>query len=464
MNNIKSPILQGLFLVKNKDSIRFHMPGHKGKDLDYFKPLVENLFSLDFTEINGTDDLYNSSSIIKEAIELLTNERKSKYSFFLTNGTTVGILASILALTKQADQILIPKDSHKSVYNAIELNKLHPIIIDNIVADSGLIYPIDEDILLKTLKENTSIRMVVLSRPNYYGLCSKIDKIASYCYDNNIILLIDEAHGSHLAYHNNFPKNGLSQGASITVNSFHKTLSSFTQTSVINFGENISIVDMAKVLNYIEKLQSSSPSYLMLASLDLTRAYIEENGLSGYKALEENILDFYQSISHLSWIKIPKYPNIYDKDFSRIILETSIPAIFVQQYLEDNNIFIEMISKNILVLISSIEDTKEDFTKLSTVLNRFDPSLNYDLKKTSKNENFIRNNNTLPLYECEGKVLHENIIIYPPGYYYLKIGDIITLENINYIDDLLNSGINVYTDLNKDIYNLYVLDPLEDIN
>ena len=252
MNNNMSPVLQGLLYMKEKDKFRFHMPGHKGKFLEFYKPLVDNLISLDFTEINGTDDLYNSSSIIKEALNLLTIERNSKYSFFLTNGTTVGILATIMALTKENDYILIPKDSHKSVYNAIELNNLNPIIVENNIAPSGLVYPIDEDILLSILKKNKNIKMVILSRPNYYGLCTKIDRLSSYCEENNIILFIDEAHGSHLQYHRNFPKNALSLGAHISVNSFHKTLPSFTQTSIINFGHNLSIINMMKVLNYIE--------------------------------------------------------------------------------------------------------------------------------------------------------------------------------------------------------------------
>ena len=194
----------------------------------------------------------------------------------------------------------------------------------------------------------------------------------------------------------------------------------------------------------------------MMASLDMTRAYIEEYGYEKYKLAEIYIEDFYKKISTLNWLKIPDYPMVYDKDFTRIILETTVPAISVVKYLEENNIYIEMISKNILVLIVSIADSENDFIYLADILLKYNPNKNHNIDILTEKKYSTINENILPLEKCEGKILRENIIIYPPGSYYLKIGDKIAKENIEYIKDLINSGINVYTDFNKDIYNLYV--------
>ena len=444
-----SPVLQGLLNIQKKDIYRFHMPGHKGKALEIYEPLINNLLKLDFTEINGTDDLYNPTCILKEGLNLLTEDRDSKRSLYLTNGTTVGILASIMALTNKGDKILIAKDCHKSVYNAIEIKELNPIIIENKIEDSGLVLPISEEIFLNNLKEDKNIKMVVLTRPNYYGLCENIERLADYCNENNIYLLIDEAHGSHFKYHEDLPDSAMKLGAHISVNSFHKTMISFTQTSVLNLNSNLSDHDCSSVLTMVEKLQTSSPSYLFISSIDISRHYMENFGKEKLNILKDNINSFYKSISSLKWIKVPDISNKIYKDFTRIILETSIPAKNVQEYLEKKNIYIEMISKNILVLICTTEDEEDDFKYLSKVLNEMDIEKISDLEKID--ESFF-----ISLEKAEGKKLNENIIIYPPGSIYLKKGDVILKENIEYIKELLSNGINVYTDFNKDIYNLNV--------
>lgn len=459
MKDFNAPVFQGILSTSKKDKFRFHMPGHKGKTLDIYKELSKNLLSLDFTEINGTDDLYNSEDILKEGIELLTKDRKSKYSFFLTNGTTVGILAAILALTNREDSILISKDCHKSVYNGIELNNLNPIVLENKIDDSGLVYPIDENIFLKTLKKNEDIKMVVLSRPNYYGLCGNIENLSKYCNKNNIILLIDEAHGSHFPYSESLPSTAMELGADISVNSFHKTLPAFTQASVINFGYNLSEYNITRVLSMIEKLQTSSPSYLLMASIDIAREYMSSCGKKNLPKLQNYIDDFYNSIKNLDWINFPTIKNNnLEMDYTRIILETSVPAIYVQKFLEENNIFIEMISKNILVLISTTEDCEEDFIYLADILKKFNPNEKLiDTSYNSKKEkNKLSRESLIPLENSAGKTINENIIIYPPGTIYLRKGDTITEDNIKYIKDLLKSGINVYTDFNKNINFLYI--------
>ena len=452
MTKLNTPILSGLLKLKDNDKIRFHMPGHKGHADELYKPIIDNLLQLDFTEINGSDNLYNTNGIIEESLKLLSKERGSKKSFYLTNGTTVGILAGIMALTNHKDKVLIARNCHKSVYNAIELNELVPIILEHEKTETGLEIPIAEEDFLKVLKNDRDIRMVILSRPNYFGLSRDIKKLANYCKENGVYLFVDEAHGSHLKYHSALTVDAMELGASLSVNSFHKTLPALTQTSVINFGYNMSDEDIAKVLSMLEKLQTSSPSYIFRMSLELSSAYMTECGEKKFEDLKNYVDDFYKSIDDLDFVFYPSFSKDLEQDFSRIILQTSFPAVYLRHHLEEQGIYIEMITKNIMVLITSPMDKKEDFKALSKAIKSFNLK---DYKDFITYDN-INKENTSSLSKSEGKKLKENIIIYPPGNIYLKKGDIIKKEDITYLMDLIENGVKVFTDFSKDLNNLYV--------
>lgn len=455
--NLDTPVLKGLFEHKNKSEISFHMPGHKGKYIDEYKVLQENLLSFDVTELDDTDDLYNPKGFLKEALQKLSKERKSMQSIFLTNGSTVGILSSIMALTNINDKILIEEGCHKSVYNAIELNNLNPIILSTKYDENKIPLPTSEDRLLNTLKENPDVAAVVLSRPNYYGLCANIENLSRYCLENNIYLIIDEAHGSHLSYNKNLPKSAMELGASVSINSFHKTLPAFTQTSVLNLSKNLSLYDRKRVLAMVEKLQSSSPSYLMMASIDIARAYIEKNGEDKLKILEKNIEEFSKKIDSLDYISIFKDFKGYEYDFTRPILIYENPKE-LELYLQKNKIYIEMIGENSLVLVSTLMDERKDFDRLYLSLKNFKKT-EEKLKTNYNQENLktisVENGVLVPLSLSEGYTLQENIIPYPPGNIYLKKGDIIKKENIEYLENLISKGIHIYKDFYKDINFIY---------
>ncbi|MDO5018687.1 MAG: aminotransferase class I/II-fold pyridoxal phosphate-dependent enzyme [Lagierella massiliensis] len=455
MKNYNTPIVRGLLNLKEKDAIRFHMPGHKGRSYEAIKPLIDNLLQLDFTEIDGSDDLYNPNGIIKESLSLLGNERGSKRSFYLTSGTTVGILAGIMGLTSQGDKILITKNCHKSVYNAIELNRLVPIILEHEPLDSGLEIPISQEIFISKLKEQKDIKMVVLSRPNYFGLSKNIKDLIEYCKENHIYLFIDEAHGSHLRYHEDLTDDAMTLGASLSVNSFHKTLPSLTQSSVINFNQQMSDIDISKVLSMIEKLQSSSPSYLLMASLEISSAFMKECGNKKLKELKSHVDEFNNSVQKLDFLKVITSNHLMEHDFTRIVLETDFPALYLKNHLENNGIFVEMITRNILVLIATVMDEKSDFITLSKSIKSFNLKKYLDVSKYKRFPDTY-DISKISFNHAEGKTLKENIIIYPPGTIYLKKGDVITKKDIDYLTSLIEDGIHVFTDFNKNLNNLYV--------
>lgn len=455
MTKLNTPILSGLMKLKDKDKIRFHMPGHKAHANELYKPIIDNLLQLDFTEIDGADNLYNTNGIIEESLKLLTKERGSKKSFYLTNGTTVGILAGIMALTNHKDKVLLARNCHKSVYNAIELNELVPIILEHEKTDTGLEIPIAEEEFLKVLKKDRDIKMVILSRPNYFGLSRDIKELAKYCTENDVYLFVDEAHGSHLKYHEDLTINAMELGASLSVNSFHKTLPSLTQTSVINFGHHMSDEDIAKVLSMLEKLQTSSPSYIFMMSLELASAYMAEHGEERFEKLKSYVDDFYKSIEDLDFVFYPNFSKDLEQDFSRVILQTTSPSIYLRHHLEHHGIFIEMITKNIMVLITSPMDREEDFKALSKAIRSFNMN-DYKDFITHEDIDSVSENNRVSLRNAEGRKLKENIIIYPPGNIYLKKGDVIKGEDISYLMDLFENGVKVFTDFSKNLNNLYV--------
>lgn len=230
---MRVPIIEGLDHYINKNKTRFHMPGHKGK-----KALINwaNLIpQIDVTEIEGTDNLHSPSSIILESLKLASKTFKTKRTYYSVNGTTAGIYAAIMSSTKPGDKILIQRNCHKSVYNAIILGKLNPIYIyPNYNNEYNIVTDINPDDIEKALLEHSDIKAVVITNPSYYGVCSDVESIAKTVHKYNKILIVDEAHGSHLIFSDKLPKSAIECGADIVLQSTHKTLPAFTQLSLIH--------------------------------------------------------------------------------------------------------------------------------------------------------------------------------------------------------------------------------------
>src|SRR5690606_155051 len=229
----------------------------------------------DQTELSGLDDLHYPEGAIREAQELLADAYGAERSFFLVNGSTTGNLAMIHAVCKEGDRVLVQRNSHKSIFHAMELAKLRPVYL---TPEWGEASQSAEGISLATVKE--AIRQypestaLILTYPNYYGMAgTEIKEIINYSHQFNIPVLVDEAHGAHLLAGGLFPQSALTYGADAVVQSAHKTLPAMTMGSFLHIrGERISINRISK---YLRIFQSSSPSYLIMASLDDARAYIQ---------------------------------------------------------------------------------------------------------------------------------------------------------------------------------------------
>ena len=229
----------------------------------------------DLTELAGLDDLHEPNGVIEEAQQLLTNLYGSDRSFFLVNGSTVGNLAMIYATCGVGDTVIVQRNAHKSIFNAIELTGSRPVLVspvwDTNTMAAGTVAATQ---ISRALELYPEARGVILTYPTYYGSTGiDLEEIIKICHSHDVPVLVDEAHGAHFVVGSPFPSSALTIGADVVVHSAHKTLPAMTMASFLHVKS--SRVSAEKIAHYLQMLQSSSPSYLLMASLDDARAYAE---------------------------------------------------------------------------------------------------------------------------------------------------------------------------------------------
>lgn len=461
------------YLLNYKKKIYpFHMPGHK---LGRLAPLKDiNLYDIDTTEVQGTDNLHHANGIIKEAQKRAKDLYGSKEAFFLVNGSTSGILAAISACCKQDTKILIARNCHKSVYNSIFINRLTPIYIyPEYIKHLNLLGGINPDKIEKSLMDNDDILCVVITSPTYEGFTSDIEAIAKIAHKYNKILIVDEAHGAHFKFNNSFPKSSLAAGADIVIHSLHKTLPAFTQSALLHV--NSKLVNMDKIRKYLSIYQTSSPSYILMSGINSCLELIENHKEELFGDLITNINYFRNKAKDLSRLKIldkelsGKY-CIKDIDISKNVIVgkkdyingNQIDEILREKY----NIQVEMSGLRSLTALTSIGDSKEGFDFLLDALKEIDVMKNYYTKNDYINtEKFDIINNTriifnpyevshmksenIPLIESSNRICAEFVTLFPPGIPIIAPGEIITEDIIQNITNYIKSGLNVQKSTDK---------------
>ncbi|MDY6065459.1 MAG: aminotransferase class I/II-fold pyridoxal phosphate-dependent enzyme [Finegoldia sp.] len=408
-------------LLKRKEVVSFHMPGHKSKHIEGMEDYLKNLPRLDLTELYDTDDLYHPTGLIQkseESIALFSHAKKSK---FLVNGSTSGILASILGIVNEGDSILVEETCHKSVINGLRLAKgdLYKVPVKDPQAVAS------QESLIAKAQTISDLKAILITRPNYYGIYQPIDKLVAYCKEQEIKLIVDEAHGSHFAL-DCFDKNAMEEGCDVSINSFHKTLPAFTQTAILNL--NTDRDTEKKILKSLEMIMTSSPSYILMTSIEFALDYVTKNKDS-YKNLKGYIDSFYQEIEGLDFIRQPPCPHGFKRDFTRIVLDCDDPSD-LNKHLLENGIYIEMHDQKSLVLIASLVDEESDYQLLSQTIKSYKK---YDDKKTFKTYDHLQD-----------KVLENDIVVYPPGKIILERGRAVTKEVVDILNKLSESNVTIY--------------------
>lgn len=461
-----------------------HMPGHK-RNQKIQKMM--NPYEIDITEIEGFDNLHDPEDILKEAMNRAAKIYGSEHTYFLINGSTVGILAAISACTKKGDTILVARNCHKSVYNAIYLNELQPVYIyPQIQQDYGINGGISPEKIEEMLIKYKKIKAIVVTSPTYEGIVSDIGSIAKIAHQYKIPLIVDEAHGAHLGFHKSFPKSSIERGADVVIHSVHKTLPALTQTALLHVNGNI--VDTREITRYLGIYESSSPSYVLMASIDQCMELLDESSNELFSKYAEQLVDFHQSLC-LSKIKLINKKiigdcDIYDLDTSKIVISVKDTNITGEELynilLKKYKIQMEMVSKDYVIAMTSICDQKEGYLRLALALQEIDQNIvllkegndtcnsrnsgiNGDNGNNDNNENRKRRplettklKRKYTVYEAEtypaesvlledsiGRVSGEYAYLYPPGIPIIVPGEVIDEAIIEKLYEYNKSGLTI---------------------
>ena len=315
------------------------------------------------------DNLQDPSGIIKESQELAAQAFGAKHTLYSINGTTGGIYIGLSTVTNPGDKILIQRNSHKSVYNAALLNRLNiEYIYPNYNERYQVLTGIDPEDIEAKLKKDRDIQVVVITYPNYYGICSDIRRISEIVHKYDKILLVDEAHGSHFVFSDRLPISALEAGADIAVQSTHKTLASFTQSSMIHIGTDR--VDIDKLMDMSAMYQSTSPSYMLMLSLEIARAYMEGEGRCKLEECLSLLQDTTKRLIDIKGVHVfigdEGDNTIYHKDPMKILFRldgmtgTSLSQLLMEKY----QIYLEMSDYYYALALTTLMNTREDFEVL----------------------------------------------------------------------------------------------------
>lgn len=349
----------------------FHMPGHK-RNSTRFPALAALGAGLDLTEIPGFDDLHEPEEILLDAQARCAALYGSRAAFFCVNGSTGGILAGIRAATRRGDRVLMARNCHKAVYHAVELCGLVPVFLQPpLLADFGCASSLPPAQIEAALRAQPDIRLVILSSPSYEGVLCDLASICAHAHAREIPVFVDEAHGAHLGFSDFFPQSACQLGADLVVQSFHKTLPSLTQTAVLHC--NSTRISRDEVARQLGIFQTSSPSYLFLASLALCVTLLETQRTSLFSDWSTRLLRFHAKLTPLQHLQLLKpRADLFALDPSKLLIGTAgsglSGAALALRLRERHHIQVEMAQAHYALAMTGAGDTNEQLDALADAL------------------------------------------------------------------------------------------------
>lgn len=450
------------------DFYGFHMPGHKrnGEIMENGLP-----YQIDITEIEGFDDLHHARELLKEAQERAARVYHAEETCYLINGSTSGILSGLLGCTHKGGRILAARNCHKSVYAAIYMHELDvEYIYPEYDEKTGLNGAIDADAVRRILLEDrtehcgkTTISAIVITSPTYDGVVSDIRRIADTVHEFGIPLIVDEAHGAHFGFHPYFPENANQQGADVVIHSLHKTLPSLTQTALIHLNGNL--INRERVRKYVHMLQTSSPSYVLMASMDECILFLEREQ-DAFVLYQERLKKLRRELKKLKKLQLVE-TNAYD--CSKIVISTKNTVkgqevytgkILYEELLTSYHLQMEMASREYVLAMTSVCDTEEGFRRLKEALFQIDESLERkEIDNTSMElprlqrvytsaeaENLSEEKSNVEILlpkECQERISLEYAYVYPPGIPLIVPGERISKKAVELLQLYEKSGFDI---------------------
>lgn len=452
------------------DVYPFHMPGHKRNVKSGDSP-----YAYDITEIDGFDNLHHPRGILRASMDMATTFYGTKRTYYLVNGSTCGILASISASTSQGGTIIMARNCHKSVYNAVYMRQLtahyvYPKSIEG-MSMSGGIHPKDIENLLEEYPETEA---VIITSPTYEGVSSYVSAIAKIVHRYGKVLIVDEAHGAHFSMHEYFPGSAIESGADAVIQSIHKTLPSLTQTALLHICSDA--IDREKVERFLAIYQSSSPSYVLMSSVDGCIRGIFAHGTQIFDAYVEKLKVFREKTKTFTHIKLLDKSILgksaaYDLDLGKIVIIVNSKRYtghdVYEILLEKYRIQLEMAASDYVIAMTSMSDTDEGFDRLYQALEEIDRDIRINegygamdsAVADEDKDNVIQQRKAVVckgIYEaleaecelvdfktCSGRISAEYIYLYPPGIPIVAPGEIVDATIIEYLLTCKRQGLDV---------------------
>lgn len=458
MNQDSVPLLEVARRYLDIDHAPFYMPGHKrgqGIDRELMAMMGENIFRLDLPELPDLE------APIAEAEALAADAYGSDLAWFLTNGSTCGVQAMLLATCGEGDKILIGRNCHKAAIAGLVLNGAIPIYLPtDYLPKFDLDLGVSPQTLELFLRQHPDTKAVLLVSPNYFGVCGELEKMVAIAHSFDVPLLVDAAHGAHLGFHPDLPKSALQAGADLVVQSTHKVAGSLTQSSMLHLqGDRIAAEQVERALQI---LRSSSPNLLLMISLDVAR---RQMAIAGKELLTETL-----RLANIARSQLELIPNL--RTFNQIEVATlddtrltvmtdclEITGFEADEYLHSQlDVMAEMPTLTQLVFSLSLGNTEADIDRLVNgfkqlgkekgkrkkekvipITNHQSPIINYQSKLTPR-EVYFAKCDRLPLAQAIGRISAESLCPYPPGIPLICIGEEITLEVVEMLQAILRSG------------------------
>ncbi len=465
----QTPLFTGLLAHASRNPVQFHIPGHKkgaGMAPEFRKFIGENALSIDLINIAPLDDLHNPQGMIQEAQAIAAEAFGADYTFFSVQGTSGAIVTMVMSVCGQGDKILVPRNVHKSVLTGIVLSGALPVFMTpELDYNLGIAHGVSVETVRNALDQHPDAKGVLVINPTYFGVAADLKAIVELAHSRGVPVLVDEAHGVHINFHEALPLSAMQAGADMAATSVHKLGGSLTQTSVLNIREGY--VHHGRVQAILSMLTTTSTSYLLLASLDVARKQLATKG--------RQLVDRALKLATKARAEINKIPGLYcfgpeiigstssrfDFDPTKLCInvkELGITGIDMEKMLrEEFNIEVELSDLYNILCIISLGDVEEEvdylIRALRTLSDRFyrtRPANQVRVKvpttpilAMSPRDAFYAETEEVPLQDAVGRVIAESIMVYPPGIPILLPGEIVGEENVEYIVECIDAGLPV---------------------
>lgn len=469
MDHHRAPLFSALVRHAERNPVQFHIPGHKkgvGMDPEFRNFIGDNALSIDLINIAPLDDLHQPTGVILEAQKLAADAFGADYTFFSVQGTSNAIMTMIMSVCEAGDKIIVPRNVHKSIMSAIIFAGAKPIFLKP-VRDPN--YGIDHGVTVRSvrraLEKHPDAKAVLVINPTYFGVSANLKEIVDIVHSYNIPVLVDEAHGALIHFHDQLPLSAMAAGADMAATSVHKLGGSLTQSSVLNVkGDRI---NPRRVQTVISMLTTTSTSYILLASLDTARRNL---ALNGYKLAEEALrLSDYarKQINEIPGLKcygreILGEEATYDLDPTKLCIhvrELGITGYDAENWLRECfNLEVELSDMYNILCFVTPGDNEETIGILLAALRKLSEE-NYNVREARElivvetppipqltltpRDAFYGDTEIIPFKESADRIIAEFIYVYPPGIPILLPGELISQAHINYIIDHVEVGLPV---------------------